>query len=63
MILALAAISPALIVRTLVVFVILGLCLWLIERYVPMAEPIKVVMRVIVVLLLILWLLTTFGLV
>ena len=47
----------------LIVFVIVGLCLWLVETYVPMAPPFKVVLRVVVVLILVLWLLRSFGLV
>jgi len=47
----------------LIVFVIVGLCLWLVETYVPMAQPFKVVLRVVVVLILVLWLLRSFGLV
>ena len=47
----------------LIVFVVIGLCLWLAETYIPMAPPFKVVLRVIVVLILILWLLRSFGLV
>lgn len=46
----------------LIVFVIVGLCLWLIESYVPMAAPFKTVLRVVVVLLLVLWLLRSFSL-
>ena len=58
---ALATISTRLIVQTLVVLVVLGLCLYLVETYVPMSPPIRVVLRVVVVLLLCLWLLTAFG--
>jgi len=47
----------------LIVFVVIGLCLWLIETYVPMADPFKVVLRVVVVLLLVLWILRSFGIV
>jgi hypothetical protein len=42
--------------------VILGLALYLIETYVPMAAPIKTVLRVVVVLALVLYLLSAFGL-
>jgi hypothetical protein len=58
---ALATITTRLIVQTLVLLVILGLCLYLVETYVPMSPPIRVVLRVVVVLLLCLWLLTAFG--
>ncbi len=45
----------------LIVFVIVGVCLWLIETYVPMADPFKIVLRIVVILLLVLWLLRSFG--
>lgn len=48
---------------TLVVgLVIIGVALWLIETYVPISPPIKVVIRVVVVLVIVLWLLRLFGL-
>ena len=47
----------------LIVFVIIGLCLWLVETYIPMAQPFKVVLRVVVVLILVVWLLRSFGLI
>ncbi len=63
MILALEAITLPFIVRTLVVLVIIGVCWYLIDKFVPIAEPIKIVIRVVLVLLLVLWLLSAFGLV
>jgi hypothetical protein len=50
------------IISVLIVLVILGLALYLVETYVPMSPPIKVVLRVVVVLLLVLYLLQAFGL-
>jgi len=50
-------------ITALIVLVIAGVCLYLIENYVPMSEPIKVVIRVVVVLFLILYLLRVFGVV
>ena len=44
----------------LVVLAICGLCLYLVENYIPMSPPIKVVIRVVVVIVLVLWLLQTF---
>lgn len=43
--------------------VIIGVCLYLLETYVPMSPPIKTVIRVVVVVILILWLLQIFGIV
>ena len=48
-------------IGVVIVLVVLGLCLYLIETYVPMSPPIKMVIRVVVVLLLVLWLLKVFG--
>ena len=47
-------------ITVLVVLVIVGVCLYLIETYVPMSPPIKTVLRVVVVLILVLWLLQAF---
>jgi hypothetical protein len=45
----------------LVVLVVVGVVLFLIQTYVPMAAPIKLVINVIVVLFLCVWLLKLFG--
>lgn len=49
-------------VSIVVVLVIVGLVLYLINTHVPMAQPIKTVLNVVVVLVLCLWLLEAFGL-
>ena len=46
-----------------VVLVVVGLCLYLVETYIPMSPPIQTVLRVVVVLVLVLWLLSAFGIV
>lgn len=51
------------IIRLLVVIVVIGVCLWLIQTYVPMAAPIKTVLTVVVVLLLVLFLLRAFAII
>ena len=51
------------IITIIVVLVVIGLVLYLIETYVPMAQPIKTVLRVVVVLALCLWLLHALGIV
>ncbi len=48
-------------IQVLIVLVIVGVCLYLIENYVPMSPPIKTVLRVLVVLILVIWLLQVFG--
>jgi hypothetical protein len=48
-------------ITLLIVIVVLGLCLYLVENYIPMSPPIKLVLRVVVVLIVVLWLLQLFG--
>lgn len=43
------------------VFVVVGLILWLINTYVPMAPPIKALMNVAVVIVLVIWLIQSLG--
>ena len=47
----------------LIVLVIAGVCLFLVEQYVPLSPPIKTVIRVVVVLALCIYLLRAFGVV
>ena len=51
------------IITIIIVLVVIGLVLYLIENYVPMSQPIKTVLRVVVVLALCIWLLNAFGIV
>ena len=46
--------------QLLIVLVVLGVCLYLVNTYVPMAQPIKTIINVIVVLLVVIWLLNAF---
>ena len=46
-----------------IVLVILGLALYLIETYIPMAQPFRIVIRVVVVLFVVIWLLQALGVV
>lgn len=48
-------------ISLILVLVIVGVCLYLIEAYIPMSPPIKTVIRVVVVIVLVLWLLQLFG--
>ncbi len=45
----------------IVVFVVVGVILYLINKYVPMAEPIKTALNIIVALLLFVWVLNLTG--
>jgi hypothetical protein len=49
-------------VTVVIVLVILGVALYLIETYLPMARPFKIVIRAVVVIGLLLWLLQLAGL-
>ena len=51
------------IVTIIVVLVLIGVLLWLINTYIPMARPIKTILNVVVVLAVIIWLLSVFGLI
>ena len=48
-------------ISLLVVLVIVGVCLFLVENYIPLSPPIRTVIRVVVVLFLVLWLLQAIG--
>jgi cytochrome c biogenesis protein CcdA len=51
------------IIGILIVVVIAGVCVYLVNQFVPLPRPFKVVFNVIVALSLILWLLWAFGLI
>lgn len=48
-------------VGLLLTLIIVGVVLYLVEQYIPMSPPIKLVLRVVVVILLCLWLMQVFG--
>lgn len=50
-------------ISIIITLVIVGLLLWLINRYIPMASPIKTILNVVVVIIVVLWLLSIFGLI
>ena len=47
----------------IVILVVAGVGLWAINAYIPMARPVKTILNVVVVAVLCLWLLQTFGLI
>ncbi len=49
------------IIGVIIVLVVVGLLMWLVNSYVPMAEPYKKILNVVIVILVILWLLNIFG--
>lgn len=48
-------------VSIIITLVIIGVLLWLINTYVPMAGPIKTILNVVVIIAVVLWLLSVFG--
>jgi hypothetical protein len=50
-------------VNIVVVLVVVGLLLWLINTYIPMAAAIKSVLNVVVFIVVTIWLLQGFGLI
>ena len=50
------------IIGVILVLVIIGVILWLVTTYIPMAPPIRTVINIVVVILVIVWLLNVFGL-
>ncbi len=49
-------------ISLIVTLAVVGLILWLINNYLPMDGKIKKILNVVVVILVILWLLSVFGL-
>jgi hypothetical protein len=46
----------------IIVLVVVGVALWAINTYIPMAKPVKTILNIVVVVILCLWLLQAFGL-
>lgn len=47
--------------QVLVVLIVAGVILWLINRFIPMAGSIKSILNAVVVIVIVLWLLSVFG--
>jgi hypothetical protein len=50
------------IVPLFVVLIVVGVVLYLVNTFIPMAQPVRTIINVIVILFLCLWLLDSFGL-
>jgi hypothetical protein len=48
--------------EVVIVLIVVGVGLWLINNYIPMAGPIKSILNAVVVIAVIVWLLQVFGL-
>lgn len=49
-------------VNVVLVLIVVGVLLWLINRFIPMAGSIKSILNAVVVIAVVLWLLNVFGL-
>ncbi|MGH9741593.1 MAG: Thivi_2564 family membrane protein [Candidatus Acidiferrum sp.] len=49
-------------VQILLVLIVVGVLLWLVNRYIPMQGTIKSILNAVVVMVVVLWLLNVFGL-
>ncbi len=47
----------------IIVLMLVGVLLWAINTYVPMAPPIKTLMNIVVVIVLVLWVVESLGLI
>ena len=50
-------------INIIITLVVAGVALWAINTYIPMANPIKKIINIVVVLVLVLWLLQVFGII
>jgi len=48
-------------INIMLVLVFIGVILWLINTYIPMAQPIKMILNAVVAIVVIVWLLRIFG--
>ncbi|HEV2177958.1 MAG TPA: Thivi_2564 family membrane protein [Terriglobia bacterium] len=51
-----------LLIHVVMVLIVIGVLLWLINRFVPMAGSIKSILNAVVVIAVVVWLLNVFGL-
>jgi hypothetical protein len=49
-------------INIVIVLIVVGILLWLINRYIPMEGTIKSILNAVVVIVVVLWLLNVFGL-
>jgi hypothetical protein len=49
-------------IEIVIVLIVVGVLLWLVNTYIPMAGPIKSLLNAVVVIVLVVWVLKVFGL-
>ncbi len=50
-------------IHVIVVLIVVGVLLWLVNTYIPMAGSIKSILNAVVIIVVVLWLLSIFGLI
>ena len=50
-------------INIIIILVVVGVALWAINNYIPMAAPIKTILNIVVVIVVCLWLLQVFGII
>jgi hypothetical protein len=50
-------------IHVVVVLVVVGVLLWLVNNYIPMAGSIRSILNAVVIIVVVLWLLSVFGLI
>jgi hypothetical protein len=50
-------------IQVVMVLIVVGVLLWLVNRFIPMAGSIKSILNAVVVIVVVLWLLSIFGLI
>jgi hypothetical protein len=48
-------------IQLVIILVVIGVILWVINRYIPMQHTIKTILNVVVIIVVIVWLLSVFG--
>ena len=49
-------------IEIVIVLIVVGVLLWLVNTYIPMAGPIKSLLNAVVVIVMVVWILRVFGL-
>lgn len=50
-------------IHVVIVLIVVGVVLWLVNSYIPMAGSIKTILNAVVIIVVVLWLLSVFGLI
>jgi hypothetical protein len=48
-------------IQLVIILVVIGVILWVINRFIPMQHTIKTILNVVVIIVVIVWLLSVFG--